>query len=37
LNLQTSTFAGTKNVYVNAFDALGQLTHWVQKATLTVP
>ena len=36
LNLQTSTFAGTKKVYVNAFDAFGQLTHWIQAATLTV-
>jgi hypothetical protein len=36
LNLQTSTFAGTKNVYVNAFDAAGELTHWVQAATLNV-
>jgi uncharacterized repeat protein (TIGR02543 family) len=37
LNLQASTFAGTKKVYVNAFDAFGQLTHWVQAATITVP
>ena len=37
LNLQVGTFAGTKKVYVNAFDAFGQLTHWVQAATLTVP
>ena len=37
LNLQTGTFSGTKRVYVNAFDAFGQLTHWVQTATLTVP
>lgn len=36
LNLQLATFGGTKNVYVNAFDAFGQLTHWVQAATLTV-
>ena len=36
LNLQTSTFAGVKKVYVNAFDAFGQLTHWIQAATLTV-
>jgi hypothetical protein len=37
LNLQAGTFSGTKRVYVNAFDAFGQLTHWVQTATLTVP
>jgi hypothetical protein len=36
LNLQPATFGGTKNVYVNAFDIFGQLTHWVQAATLTV-
>jgi hypothetical protein len=41
LNLQmrfiTSTFAGIKTVYANVFDLSGNLTHWVQTGTLTVP
>jgi hypothetical protein len=36
LNLQPSTFGGAKKVYVNAFDNVGRLTHWVQVATLMV-
>ena len=30
------TFSGAKNVYLNAFDNFGLLTHWVQFATYTV-
>jgi uncharacterized repeat protein (TIGR02543 family) len=37
LNLQSGAFSGMKRVYVNAFDAFGQLTHWVQASTLAVP
>jgi hypothetical protein len=36
MNFQPGTFGGSKNVYVNAFDNYGLLTHWVQGATLTV-
>ena len=36
MNFQPSTFGGLKNVYVNAFDNYGLLTHWVQGATMTV-
>ncbi|HYI92301.1 MAG TPA: hypothetical protein VEX68_02035, partial [Bryobacteraceae bacterium] len=36
ITFQTGTFAGAKNVYVNAFGAEGELTHWVQAATLNV-
>ena len=36
LILQPSTFGGQKTVYVNAFDNIGQLTHWVQGGTLLV-
>jgi hypothetical protein len=36
LNFQPGTFGGLKNVYVNAFDNYGLLTHWVQGATMTV-
>jgi len=31
-----ATFGGLKNVYVNAFDNTGLLSHWVQLGTLTV-
>jgi hypothetical protein len=31
-----STFGGTKNVYINAFDNLGFLSHWVTGGTWTV-
>ena len=30
LILKPSTFGGQKTVYVNAFDNVGQLTHWVR-------
>jgi len=36
LNLQVATFGGEKKVYVNAFDNVGYLTHWVQTSTLRV-
>jgi hypothetical protein len=36
LNLQAATFGGEKKVYVNAFDNVGYLTHWVQASTLMV-
>ena len=36
LILKPSTFGGQKTVYVNAFDNVGQLTHWVQGGTMLV-
>jgi hypothetical protein len=36
MNFQPGTFGGFKNVYVNAFDNYGLLTHWVQGATMMV-
>jgi hypothetical protein len=36
LTFQTGTFGGSKNVYGNAFDGGGLLSHWVQGATLLV-
>jgi hypothetical protein len=36
MTFQPGTFGGPKNVYVNAFDNNGLLTHWVQGATMTV-
>ena len=36
LTFQPSTFAGKRNVYVNAFDILGNLTHWVHGGTLNI-
>ena len=32
----TDAFTGQKKIYVNAFDAAGNLTHWVQTGTWTV-
>jgi hypothetical protein len=32
-----SNFAGVKTAYANAFDIYGNLTHWVNVGTLTVP
>jgi hypothetical protein len=36
MNFQPATFSGLKNVYVNAFDNNGLLTHWVQGATMAI-
>jgi hypothetical protein len=36
LNFKAATFGGMRNVYVNAFDVAGQLSHWVQAATINV-
>jgi uncharacterized repeat protein (TIGR02543 family) len=36
MNFQAATFGGMRNVYVNAFDIAGQLSHWVQASTLNV-
>jgi hypothetical protein len=36
MSFSTSAFAGTKNIYVNAFDNWGSLTHWVQAGTWVV-
>ena len=32
----TATFGGQKNVYVNAFDNTGAVTHWINTGTFTV-
>ena len=31
-----NTFAGTKNIYVNAFDLSGALSHWISAGSFTV-
>jgi hypothetical protein len=36
MRFQPSTFAGRKNVYVNVFDNVGWLSHWVQVGTFNV-
>jgi hypothetical protein len=36
MNFRPATFGGMRNVYVNAFDIAGQLSHWVQASTLNV-
>jgi hypothetical protein len=36
LNFKPATFGGMRNVYVNAFDIAGQLSHWVQASTINV-
>jgi hypothetical protein len=36
MNFKPATFGGMRNVYVNAFDIAGQLSHWVQASTLNV-
>jgi hypothetical protein len=33
---QSTRFAGSKNIYVNAFDSTGQLSHWSQTGTFSV-
>jgi len=37
MGFNAGTFSGTKNVYVNAFDNNGFLSHWVTGGTWTVP
>jgi hypothetical protein len=32
----TEAFTGQKKIYVNAFDAAGNLTHWVQTGIWTI-
>lgn len=36
MTFNTSTFAGQQNIYVNAFDNAGHLSHWVTGGTWTV-
>ena len=36
LSFQPAAFAGAKKVYVNVFDTVGQLSHWVQVGNLNV-
>lgn len=36
VSFNKQNFAGPKNIYVNAFDNSGGLTHWVQVGTLNV-
>ena len=36
MTFSAASFGGAKNVYLNAFDNAGLLTHWVQGGTLTV-
>jgi hypothetical protein len=36
VSFNRQTFSGQKNVYVNAFDNAGSLTHWVQGGVIAV-
>jgi len=36
MTFNPSTFGGAKNIYLNAFDNFGYLSHWVTSATWTV-
>jgi len=36
MTFNPSTFGGAKNIYLNAFDDFGKLSHWVTSATWTV-
>jgi hypothetical protein len=36
-DLTITTLHGRQNIYFNAFDTTGQLTHWIQGSTLDVP
>jgi len=36
MTFDSSTFGGAKNIYLNAFDDFGKLSHWVNSATWTV-
>jgi hypothetical protein len=36
-DVTATTLHGRQNIYFNAFDTSGQLTHWIQGSTLDVP
>jgi len=36
MTFDTTTFGGAKNIYLNAFDNFGNLSHWVTSGTWTV-
>ena len=36
ISFNAATFAGAKNIYINAFDNVGLLSHWVQGGIWTV-